>query len=79
MVVLGFSQIFASMVELFGLIYTTGGMLFQWLSTPLFYSVGSDAASILGDLVSYSPMDLIFGPGLLVVLVLCLVKFVIPS
>lgn len=79
MVVVGFSQIFASMVELFGLIYTTGGMLFQWLVTPLSDSVGSDAASILGDLVSYSPLELMFGPVLLVVLVLCLVKFMMPS
>lgn len=78
MVVFGFSDLFSSLVELFGLIYTTGGMLFQWLSTPLSDTVGSDSV-ILGELASYTPFELIFGPGLFIVLVLCLVKFMIPS
>lgn len=73
----GFSQIFTSLVELFGVIYTTGTMLFAWMITPLSETFG-DADPILGDIVMYTPFELMFGVGLFVLLALALVKFMTP-
>lgn len=77
MFITGFSQVFTSLVELFGVIYTTGNILFAWMITPLSETFG-DSDAILGDLVFYSPFELIFGVGLFSVLVLALVKFMTP-
>lgn len=71
---IGFSQILSSLVELFGYIYTAGYLLFNWLSTPLIDSVG-DGTLILGDLATYTPLELMFGPAIIIVLVLAIVKF----
>lgn len=77
MVQTGFTQVLSSLVELFGIIYTTGNMLFAWLSTPLSESA-TDYTDLLGSLAVYSPFELMFGVGLFVVLVLSLVKFITP-
>ena len=71
---IGFSQILSSIVELFGIIYTAGYLLFNWLSTPLIETAG-DASAILGDFAAYTPLELMFGPAIIVVLVLAFVKF----
>lgn len=77
MFVTGFSQVFTSLVELFGIIYTSGNMLFSWLSTPLAETAeGSEA--LLGDLVAFSPFELIFGVGLFSILLMALIKFMTP-
>lgn len=75
--VVGFSQIFSSMVELFGVIYTSGYLLFSWLATPLSETAGENA-EFLGDFLAYTPFELMFGPALIMVLVFALVKYVTP-
>lgn len=77
MVVIGINQIISQFVELFGVIYTTGQMLFGFLSTPL-ADTGSDYVSIFGDLAYMTPFELMFGVGLIVILILALVKFLMP-
>lgn len=74
MVQIGFSQVFSSLVELFGVIYTSGTLIFQWLSTPLTETVG-DGSVIIGDLAVYTPFELMFGPSLILILILALVRF----
>lgn len=70
---IGFSQILSSLVELFGVIYTSGFLIWDWLSSPLTES-GYD--SVLGELASYTPLELMFGPAVILILVLALIKFV---
>lgn len=76
---IGFAQFFSSIAELFGVIYTSGIMLYSWLVTPLIESADSGAAELLGELAAYSPLQLMFGPGILVVLIYALVKFMLLS
>jgi hypothetical protein len=73
----GFTQIFSSMVELFGVIYTSGYLLFAWLATPLSETAGENA-EFLGDFLAYTPFELMFGPALIIVLIFALVKFINP-
>lgn len=70
---IGFAQILSSLVELFGVIYTSGFLIWDWLSSPLTES-GYD--SVLGELASYTPLQLMFGPAVILILVLALIKFV---
>ena len=70
---IGFAQILSSLVELFGVIYTSGFLIWDWLSSPLTES-GYD--SVLGELASYTPLELMFGPAVILILVLALIKFV---
>lgn len=72
----GFDQIITSITKLFYSIYITGQLLWDWLSSPL-SEIGMDL-DILGDLVNYTPFELMFGAGLILVLIMCLVKFVMP-
>ena len=75
----GFSQFFSSIAQLFGVIYTSGYMLYSWLVTPLIDSTDVEYASFFGELAEYSPLELMFGPALIVVLVLAFVKFILPT
>lgn len=73
----GFSQLFGALVELFGFIYTAGYLLWDWLSTPLSESAG-EYVGFLGDFAGMTPIQFMFGPALILILVLALVKFVNP-
>lgn len=66
---------FESLVELFGMIYTSGTLLWQWLSTPIKDTFG-DNAEYIGELANQTPLELMFGVGLIVILVYQLVKFI---
>lgn len=73
----GITQILNSFVSLFGIIYSTGQALFTWISTP-FEELGFEWASYLGDFAQSTPIEVMFGSGLLVILVYAFVKFIIP-
>ena len=69
MVATGFSHIFSSMVEMFYFIYTSGQLLWQWLSTPLEESAAG-VDFFLGDFAALTPFELMFGPAITFVLIL---------
>lgn len=74
----GFTQILDSLIQIFGLIYTSGVMLFNFLSTPIADSgAASELVDLIGDLAYYTPFELMFGTGLILVLIICLAKFVL--
>ena len=73
----GITQIMNSFVSLFGIIYTTGQALFTWFSTP-FEELGFEWLSYLGDYAQSTPIEVMFGMGLFVILVYAFVKFIIP-
>lgn len=68
---------FESLIELFGMIYTTGTMIWIWLSTPIKDLLGSDAEYV-GEIANQTPIELMFGLGLFIILAYQLVKFFIP-
>lgn len=73
----GIVQILSAFVNLFAVVYTSGNMLFSWLSTPLAYTAGENA-EFLGEFIRYTPFELMFGPALIIVLIFALVKFINP-
>ena len=81
MVTSGIETIFSSIVELFGLIYTGGHLLFSFFSSPIVESLGEfgpGVSEILGDFAYLSPFEIMFGPVLLVFLVLALARAMSP-
>lgn len=74
----GISQLFMQILELFGIIYNTGILIWQWLSKPLIETTGSEQLEILGEIAEYTPLELMFGLGLFVILIYQLVKFIMP-
>lgn len=74
-IAVGFSQIFSSVVQLWGVVYTTGLLLWNWFSTPLADSADSELVDFLGDFALYTPFELMLGPAILLILILALVKF----
>lgn len=77
MATVGITQILNSFVSMFGIIYSTGQALFMWLSTP-FEESGFEWVSYLGDYAQSTPIEVMFGTGLFVILVYAFVKFIIP-
>jgi hypothetical protein len=75
MVTFGITEIFSSMVELFGVIYNTAYMLYAFFTTPLVNSAGG-SEQLLGDLANFTPFELMFGPGIILALVFAVVGFV---
>lgn len=70
----GFTQILSSFVELFGIIYTSGYMLFTWLSSPITNQAGA-FGELLGEFGDFTPLEIMFGSGLILVLIFAFIKF----
>ena len=53
-------------------------MLWEWLTTPLYETLGIDTIEIVDEFATYAPIELMFGAGLFLILIYNLVKFVLP-
>ena len=71
---IGIRQIMDSMVELFGVIYTSGLMLLDFLTTPIEQNAPG-FEDFLGDFALLTPFEFMFGPAIILVLVIAFVKF----
>ena len=72
----GFDSIFTTVVKLFQLIYSEGLILWEFFSTAL-VDTSPEIAELLPEFANYTPFDLMFGLGLIGVLVFGLIKFFI--
>jgi hypothetical protein len=75
-----FSRLFESVVRIFELMYYGGVQLFTFFSAPFSETIGTDPeiAEFLGDWISYTPFELMFGFGMVFVLTMMFVKLFIP-
>lgn len=72
---IGIHQIMSSMVELFGVVYTSGLMLLDFFTTPINQNAPG-FETFLGDFASLTPFEFMFGPALILILVIGFVKFI---
>lgn len=70
----GFSQIFIQFIRIFQVLYDEGQTLWLFFSTPLGES-NSEIVDLLPELAEYAPFEIMFGVGLIYVLIFGLVKF----
>ena len=73
-----FQDLMDTLVETFGVIYTSAFIIVDFLITPLHENLGDDMIDFVGDIAYMTPIEFMFGAGLLFVLVYALVKFFVP-
>lgn len=78
--VVPFARIFDTIVHIFELMYYGGIQLFTFFSSPFSETIGADPeiAEFLGDWISYTPIELMFGFGMIFVLSMLFIKLFIP-
>lgn len=75
-----FTRMFNAVIHIFELMYFAGIELFNFFSSPLQDSIGSEGelAEWLEAVLPYTPFELMFGFGLMTVLATLFVKVFIP-
>lgn len=71
---IGFKQFFDTFTRTFYYMYVGGQKLWEFFTTDLSVTFGSDG-DFLGELLNYTPIELMFSFGLVWVLMVALVKF----
>jgi hypothetical protein len=74
-----FEFIFDRVTKLFVLMYHGGQSVFAFLFQPLSENIDPDYVGFLGDIVEWTPVELMFSFGLIFALVNAFIKFFTPS
>lgn len=69
-------EVFNACYTLFQFIYVSGSLLWNWLNTPLVET--EDTLGMLDFLAGETPLTLMFGSVLLVILFYRVIKFMLP-